>query len=298
MRIVQFMHPGAEISVRRNQVRVPWNTGKHRRRLLRHTGLYVDGNNAAHEGELCFWNEYEAPTDATAITRTATNYDYAHHYHCIVNPISLLQNQIVGPDTECCSNTDPCVFGDTFKYSNCQQKPNGDLWNIPQGSLILFGSHHAGWFYLDTVFVTGDAGIQYFVPIVNHPLPFTTSDEYKIVTLNNLKPNQNSNAFMFYRGKLPSVNASGLVADDEIFSFTPARIFNCNNYNERCKIDLAALNARFQRVNGWRNFSLKLTQNHKVIVFNAAQGDVVAVWQAVRNMVIRSSFVLGYRFPW
>jgi len=103
---------------------------------------------------------------------------------------------------------------------------------------------------------------------------------------------------MFYRGKLPSVNGAGQVAEDDMFSFTPARVFNSTNYNERCKIDLAALNARFQSVNGWRNFSLKLTQNHKMIVFNATQGDVVAVWQAVRNMVIRSSFVLGYRFPW
>jgi hypothetical protein len=148
------------------------------------------------------------------------------------------------------------------------------------------------------VFVTGDVGIQYSVPIAKHPLSFTTSDKYKIVTLNNLWPNQNSNAFMFYRGKLPSVNASGQIAADDIFSFTPARIFNSQNYNERCKINLAALNARFQGVNGWRNFSLNLTQNHKMIVLNAAQGDVVAVWQAVRNMVIRSSFVLGYRFPW
>jgi len=94
------------------------------------------------------------------------------------------------------------------------------------------------------------------------------------------------------------VNGAGQVAEDDMFSFTPARVFNSTNYNERCKIDLAALNARFQSVNGWRNFSLKLTQNHKMIVFNATQGDVVAVWQAVRNMVIRSSFVLGYRFPW
>ena len=302
MRIAQFMHPGAEFHVNRNQVQVSWNTGRHHRRLLRHTGEYVDGNNAAHEGDLCFWNEYEAPTIATAITQTHTGYDYAHHYHRIVTPIPPLPNRPVHPDQECCSNTDPCVFGQTFKYSNCQQVPNGDLWNLPQGSLILFGSHHAGLFYLDTVFVTGDAGIQYSVPISN-PLPFTTSNEYKTVTLDNLTPHRNKRGvnidkFMFYRGKLPSVNGAGQVAEDDMFSFTPARGFNSTNYNERCKIDLAALNARFQRVNGWRNFSLMLPQKHKMIVLNAAQGDVVAVWQAVRNEVIRSSFMLGYHFPW
>lgn len=154
MNVVQFMHPGDEVDVNGNPV--PWNLGnRHRRRLLCHAGEYVDGNNnCVHEDNLCFWNEYEAPTHAYPI-QPHRGWDYAHHYHTIVKPIPPSPNRQNNRQDdvldECCDNTDPCVFGDTFKYSNCQQVPNGDLWNLPQGSLILFGSYHAKEFYLDTV---------------------------------------------------------------------------------------------------------------------------------------------------
>ena len=305
MRIVQFMHPGDEIKVCGSQV--PWNSGKHKRRLLRHLGCYIAGDNIAREGDLCFWNEYEAPTIATAINPPSTGWEYAHHYHRIVQPIPLFHGKRNNDQDECCSNTDPCVFGDTFKYSNCQQVPNGDLWNLPEGSLILFGSLHGGCFYLDTVFVTNDLGVQYSVPISKHPHPFTTSKEYKIVTLDNIKPRKNNRSknsanpiidkFMFYRGKLPVVN-NRRVDDNDIFSFSPARIFGDLGYNERCKIDLSFLNALFQNLPGWRNFSSALNRKHKAITFNAGQVDVAAVWHAVRDAVRSASFELGYHFPW
>ena len=308
MRVVQFMHPGCEIDVVGNTV--GWNTKEHCRRLLYHAGEYIDvNNNSYHNDNLCFWNEYEAPTRAYP-THRQHGWDYAKYYHQIIKPIqpspNSQRNRHGNALSDCCDNTDPCVFGETFKYSNCQQVPGGDLWNLPPGSLILFGSLHAACFYLDTVFVTKDAGIKYSVPIAGHALPFVVSNTYKIVTLNNLQPRPNNrgkqktiiNEFMFYRGKLPKVNGNGRVDSNDIFSFTPARIFNAPDYNKRCKIDLAALNGMLQHVQGFRDFSPTLPRKHKKIVFNATQTDVDTIWHEVRDAVIKASFYLGYNFAW
>lgn len=302
------MHPGDEVGV--SGANCAWNTGgQHFRRLLCHAGKYVDGNNCVHDDNLCFWNEYEAPTHAHQI-QPHRGWDFAHHYHTIVKPIppspnrqANLQDSVLD---ECCDNTDPCVFGDTFKYSNCQQVPNGYLWNLPQGSLILFGSLHARMFYLDTVFVTQNLGVRYSVPVVNHQLPFVTSNEYRIVTLDNLGPRRNKrnrhnpiiNQFMFYRGAKPKL-VKGHVDMQKIFSFTPTRILNTKDFNERFRIDLAALNQRIQAgVCASRQFSPNLTQGHKTVVFNASQTDVATIWRGVRDAVINASFMLGYHFAW
>ena len=310
MNVVQFMHPGDEITV--PGPNVGWHTkGGHRRRLLCHAGEYVDGNNNCyHDDNLCFWNEYEAPTFAHPIPRHP-KWNFAQYYHTIIKPIPPSPNRQRNCQDdaldECCDNTDPCVFGDTFKYSNCQQVPNGDLWNLPKGSLILFGSHHANSFYLDTVFVTQAPGVTYSVPIAKHQLPFSVSNNYKIVTLDNLMPRRNGRSkrnpiisqFMCYRGKLPSINADNLVDEQEIFSFTPTRIFNTTDYNKRCEIDLTTLNQKNQtRVHASRQFSPTLTQGHKTIVFNALQTDVETIWHEVRDAVIKASFLLGYHCPW
>ena len=300
MTVVQFMHPGGEVPVHSNPV--PWNMGPtHYRRLLRHDGLYVDAENTVRTGDLCFWNEYEAPTNPTAIAQPPTGWDFAHHYHRIIQPRNLARNLAQFPhpndDGECCTNTDPCVFGTTFKYSNCQQKPDGDLWNLLPGSLILFGALHANLFYLDTVFVTQNQGTQYSVPISQHGSQLQVSQEYMIVTLDNLMPICD---FMFYRGKLPQRTAIGtVVKPNEMFSFTPSRIFNSPNYNERYKIDLAALNRVIQpQVPASRQFSVGLKQGHKGIVLKATQHDVETIWREIRNDVIRRSFVLGFNFDW
>ena len=308
MNVVQFMHPGREIDVTGNAV--GWNTGEHRRRLLYNPGEYIDANNNSyHHDSLCFWNEYEAPTRAYP-TQLHQGWNYARYYHQIINPIPPFQivqcNRLDNDNGECCVNTDPCVFGETFTYSNCQQVPGGDLWNLPPGSLILFGSLHAGDFYLDTVFVTRDRGIRYSVPIVGQRLPFVASNNYMIVTLNNLQPRLNRrrqpnttiSEFMFYRGKLPQINGNGHVEGRDIFSFVPTRIFNTRDYNERCKIDLVALNARLQHVQGFRMFSSGLTQGHRTVVFNAANANVTTIWREVRDAVINAAFYLGYHFPW
>lgn len=305
MTVIQFLHPGGEVPVHSNPV--PWNMGsRHYRRLLRHDGKYVDDANTVRDGDLCFWNEYEAPTNPTAITQPPTGWDFAHHYHRIIQPRNLAPLPQPNGDGECCSNTDPCVFGTTFKYSNCQQVPNGDLWNLLPGSLILFGALHSNLFYLDTVFVTQNQGTQYSVPVAQHGLQLQVSTEYRRVTLDNLMPRRNNrnntliSDFMFYRGKLPHRTTNGTVVDDnDIFSFTPSRIFNSHQYNERYKIDLAALNQVIQpQVPASRQFSVALTQGHKGIVLNATQYDVETIWREIRNDVIRRSFVLGFNFDW
>lgn len=53
-------------------------------------------------------------------------------------------------------DTDPFVFGERFRYGNCQQPSSTTLKNLEPGSLILFASTQGGKHLLDTVFVVGD----------------------------------------------------------------------------------------------------------------------------------------------
>lgn len=154
--------------------------------------------------------------------------------------------------------------------------------------------------------MTREPGIRYSVPIANHSIPFMVSNYYITVTLNNLtpklnrrtRPNRLINEFMFYRGKRPLMNVRECVDRQDIFSFTPTRILNSCDYNKRCKIDLSALNTRLQHLKGFRNFSSRLSQGHKTVVFNASQTDVATIWREVRNAVLNASFMLGCHFAW
>ena len=297
-RIIQFMHRGKEILP--HQLINGWNLGRHGRRLLRHEGNYVDARGNYLSGDLAFWNEYEAPTRHTPIQGGLRGWQYAENYHEIIVPVPPKPSGRRRQYAACCCNTDPCVFGDTFKYSNCQQVPNGVLWNVPVGSVILFCAHKDNLFALDTVFVVGQTGIPYSVPVQANQMPFVVSQNYHDVTLGNLLPRPYRrhmiNQFMFYRGA-NVMHRNGRVEGTPIYSFTPARIFNSQNYNERCMIDLAQLNNHVGQSLQNCQFSVGKTQGFKD-VFTGPSADVEGVWKEVRDQVLNQGFVLGVHFDW
>lgn len=306
--VIQFMHSGVEIDVNALTGYNGWNaTGKHGRRLIRHSGEYVNTQNQVVNGDLAFWNEYEAPTNATPITGCSQGWEYAQNYHTIVRPIPAPP-----PLTQvgCCVNTDPCVFGSTFKYSNCRQVPRGGLRGLPAGSLILFGARHKSshgiyLFALDTVFVVEAAGIPYTVPVGN-VLPFVVSNEYRRITLDNLQSRPGRNGlpisnFEFYRGAVPHCTNGNQISASTIFSYTPAKIFGTQNYNERCMLDLSQLNTFMQNNNivGRRSFSPGKTDGHSSIIVNGSNQNVQLIWKEVRRIVQKvNGFELGVHFPW
>jgi hypothetical protein len=147
--VVQFPHPGAEHRPRRADM--DWNRGEHRRKFLKATGTFVD-HGVAHGGDFTFWGEWEPQSRVIETYPTAGPGEprWLHEPRWEVpRHRSLLQN------------TDPLVFGDRFRYSNCRQTRNGALRRLPPGSIVLFGSALHGGFVLDTVFVVAHPGVDY-----------------------------------------------------------------------------------------------------------------------------------------
>ena len=122
-------------------------------------------------------------------------------------------------------NTDPCVFGSTFKYCCCQQHLRNEknprrIRRLAPGSIILFGSKMSvGKFALDTVFVVGKEGIDY--EATGDYGRLDVSDEYQELSLNCLAKKETNT---FYRGQ-PYTPAA------KMYSFTPARLFQEEDFS-------------------------------------------------------------------
>lgn len=288
MHIIQFIHPGPEFPINDNNSNllnngsraVRWSTeGRHYRRLVKHQGSFVDGNHV-NEDMLAFWTEWEGPTVATRFNSSTCRL-CAKYYHEVQKPTVP---QGVGNRANCRAganngllNTDPCVFGDTFKYALCQQRGNGILRRLEENSLILFLSRIQGTYYLDTLFVVGESRDYTTGPANN----IICSNEYRTLTLDRLQAGQN---FTFYRGKrYPQCHT--------LFSFTPAKVWSSDDdVRARCPLNLQAINQIARR----DIFSTRLTQGFKATISNA--NLVSRVWNEIVRQVRQNQFVLGSHF--
>lgn len=146
-RVIKFLHPGIEWPISHTPVGrlLPWNDGPHRRKYFKWPGRYLEKvGGAVTPDSLQFWAEWEAASEVLTNFRKQTP-------RALHRPI-----QTKKPPWQR-SNTDPMVFGKRMYYSNCQQlRKTGptQLHDLPDGSLILFGSCSGGKFLLDTVLVT------------------------------------------------------------------------------------------------------------------------------------------------
>ena len=154
--IVQFPHPGGEHRPRGEDM--DWNRGPHHRKFLRATGTYLDAG-GVQRGPITFWGEWE-PQSRVVESYPPGLRDGPRWLHEpwweVPRHRRLLQN------------TDPLVFGDRFRYSNCRQTRNAALRRLPPGSLVLFGSALRGAFVLDTVFVVARPGVDYLRGAPDH----------------------------------------------------------------------------------------------------------------------------------
>jgi hypothetical protein len=161
--------------------RQPWNTNKeHGRKFLCSAGGYVDANGSLAEAPLAFWAEWEAPS---------------YVRKCWAKDGELpqfLQEPVWERPTirGVRQNTDPWVFGDCFRYSNCHQLNQKGLRNLAAGSVILFGSKRPGKFefVVDTVFVVGEHR-QKFSP-ANPP---NTDEAFRVCTIESLASGGDAN---------------------------------------------------------------------------------------------------------
>ena len=141
-KIVMFPHSPKEYQVPRQCCQngngvCGWNMGKHRRRFLLREGDYVDVANALQtKTDLLFWSEWEANTRVTrlhpAVGQNLATWLYEPQY-----PIPC-PHPVGNDDTHCCQNTDPCVFGDSFKYAVCRQ-PRARVSSAMPGDFALTG---------------------------------------------------------------------------------------------------------------------------------------------------------------
>jgi len=298
VKIVLFPHHGDEYDPKMaipagRSAHCSWNLGEHRRRLLRSAGKYVDSNGNVLNGDLAFWSEWEAETIVTKLPSVM-----GIHLHPMAKWIHEPQPpQPIRPylyDGKCCMNTDPCVFGDTFKYALCKQVQfHLTLQHLPAGSLIFFGAtrkdaNGTERFYLDTLFVV-NSRTPYIGPDTAHKVQCST--QYRILTLNQTPAGEQ---LAFYRGANQP---------DAAFSFTPARIYDGPNgrCRQRCPLDFPVLNAKLSSLGVvYRGGSAFFNEKKKtgVSAVSVAPSVANAIWQEALTLVYQQNFLAGIRFDW
>ncbi|WP_424767998.1 hypothetical protein [Paenibacillus sp. sgz302251] len=149
---IMFNHPGGERVLNSSELVnkiTLWNSGIHSRKYVEAEGEYLSSLSATPvKAMLGFWTEWEAPSSFKITNNTISG--FPHYIHTPLKPVNPNSYQLL--------NTDPCVFGDYFLYSNCQQytcqgKQATVLQNLDPGDVIFFGSYVYGHFVADTVLV-------------------------------------------------------------------------------------------------------------------------------------------------
>ncbi len=165
--VVLFNHPGPEHVAKGRGGLYPWNVAKaHKRKYLsvRAQVAERDGNSfrrGQEERRVALWAEFEPPTTGTRFDGSAIG-GLPESWHTLV-PIPV-------PLSADAQNTDPWIFGESFRYSYCKQVHKPFLRDLEQGDLLLFGSYKeldadgkpapVFNFFLDTVFV-----VESFFPL-------------------------------------------------------------------------------------------------------------------------------------
>lgn len=265
--VVQFPHPGAEHWFGDGD-RMPWNADGHARKFLRSAGRAIDESGRDRHGRFVFWGEWEAPSHIIERWPAEGRLPQLLHSPTWERP----------PTADYRQNTDPWVFGETFRYSNCKQltyrhNPSA-LQELTPGSVIFFGSKLDGEFVLDTVFVVKDS-----VPYSPNQPP-VTDEAFRICTMESLVTDDCGDfPFTLYRGATLDDSIEGM------YSYSPCR-------------DAAAAAARFARpaiyLPGFINPASAQSPSGAREPRTIEQA--VEQWQSVREQVFLAGCELGVSF--
>jgi hypothetical protein len=263
---VQFPHPGTEHNPGKSN-RQPWNRCDHRRKFLLSDGRYVAGDGSVCEAPLVFWGEWEAPSYIK--TKWLRNGPLPRFLHVPV------WEQPADSDPR--QNTDPWVFGDCFRYSNCKQASQSALRRLAPGSIVLFGSgsRRDDTFVIDTVFVVGDACP--FSPVE----PPETDDAFRVCTIESLRTSGDAgNRFTLYRGATYEAPINGM------YSFVPCRRAD----REKVRFSRPSVALPLCYVNPTS------TQSPNGAGRPRAVAEVREQWEIVREQVLKADCLLGVHF--
>lgn len=263
---VQFPHPGTEHNPR-NLYRQPWNRCDHRRKFLLSDGRYVAKDGSLCDAPLAFWGEWEAPSYIKERWSRKGSLPRFLHTPVWEYPTNSDPRQ----------NTDPWVFGDCFRYSNCKQLRQSALMRLAPGSIILFGSgsRRDGSFAIDTVFVVADS-IR-FSPAE----PPETDDAFRVCTIELLRTSGDaSKQFMLYRGATYEARINGM------YSFVPCRRAD----SEIVRFPRPPVALPLCCVNP------SSTQSPNGAGRPRTMAELVDVWEIVREQVLKADCLLGVHF--
>jgi hypothetical protein len=171
-------------------------------------------------------------------------------------------------------NTDPWVFGNSFRYSNCKQRAQAGLRKLRPGSVIFFGSTLHGKFVVDTVFVVANS--TPFTP--RHPP--NVDDAFGVCTIESLRTMvQDDFDFTLYDGATFEEPFNGM------FSFVPCRRFDAGDY-------------RFARpvLNLPRSYKVSNTRQPYGTKDPLTMEQVFERWDDARRQVLSADCLLGTHF--
>jgi hypothetical protein len=253
-KIIQFLHPGVQPHLTKNNATfftkntgiLNWNQGSHKRKYLHTRGDIIGPNNMYQENQdIVFWGEWEPPSQ----------------FQLLNNPLPLPQSihTPIEPGEGGGANTDPFVFGNRFLYSNCMQKVTNKLGNLPDGSIILFGSEYNKSFLLDTVLVIRNS---ISMALINKEYIKENTDTIFMNTVYNQIGNKK--AFKLYLGETYKDN-------QEIFSFFPCQKYSENNEFQRPILDWQYYNLKEPGAGqGWKEIE------YSNEYYNTLKNDLIA----------------------
>jgi hypothetical protein len=223
IRVVQFLHPGGEHRPDRDG-RKPWNSGRHRRTFAVQPGRLLRTIDSRPEHHMLQrWCEWESEAEVVKAFGLRQK-EYPRH---LFSPRLHRKANYSG-----LANTDPCVFGECFRYCVCQQPSRPSLRQLGRGSVILFGSHLSGSFVLDTAFVVARS----FEYRQNDHKSLRLPESYRVVALAPLRDGcGKGDAFRLYEGATPEDPVG------QMFSFFPCLPAECAEGFPRPTIDLPGI---------------------------------------------------------
>lgn len=266
--LIKFFHAGKERNIKKCELEngiCKWRyKTEHARKYVVTSGKYIKSlYNSPESGKIGFWCEWEAESYVKNIVKSKNfNKEYPRYLHIPLLPRRSIRAGYL--------NTDPCVIGKYFLYSNCMQNTKeGNQTHMQKlniGDIIVFGSSKNKQFICDTVFVIGQK-IQFDRNNMNFQIGTMVPKWYYNITLNSLNRNQR---FTLYIGATYDNPVNGM------FSFVP------------CVSDLSIYRG-FIRPNVLTQLNNGKTQGTSRIT----SPDPKKLWHQIANEVINNGLYLG-----
>lgn len=262
---VQLNHPSPEkpFSIGKgyiqlnNQIIREWNNDEcHYRKFICSQGDFVDNlKSFPQSNNLLFWGEWEGNSFFHKINAGKGSPNGIHV------PFHSISNRGI-------QNTDPYVFGESFKYAVCSQ--TGVMYNLSNNSVVLFGTTTKQGFLLDTVFVVKSHKSAKDVKKTDY------TQVYQEETLEQLG-DRYSCSNLTSKNKL--YEGQTWWDCNDFFSFVPCKLESSNSH-ERAILKLPCLSN--QKVgHPYKHFSSMTSKD---------------VWNEIVDDVLKQGFLLGVKF--